>query len=86
MKNAEDALRSGPFLVISGDALTDIDLSALVQAHKENGALVTVAGGALARSQGSQTLFVVAGCVGLAACVWAWAVGLGSLRVDDAVQ
>jgi len=45
-----------------------------------------VAGGALARSQGSQTLFVVAGCVGLAACVWAWAVGLGSLRVDDAVQ
>jgi len=45
-----------------------------------------VAGGALARSQGSQTLFVVAGCVGLAACLWAWAVGLGSLRVDDAVQ
>ena len=45
-----------------------------------------VAGGALARSQGSQTLFVVAGCVGLATCLWAWAVGLGSLRVDDAVQ
>jgi threonine dehydrogenase-like Zn-dependent dehydrogenase len=45
-----------------------------------------VAGGALARSQGSQTLFVVAGCVGLAACAWAFAVGLGSLRVDDVVQ
>ncbi|HEY4852726.1 MAG TPA: mannose-1-phosphate guanyltransferase [Streptosporangiaceae bacterium] len=43
VKNAEDALRDTPFLVISGDALTDIDLSALVQAHKENGALVTVA-------------------------------------------
>jgi mannose-1-phosphate guanylyltransferase / phosphomannomutase len=42
VKNAEDALRSGPFLVISGDALTDIDLSALVRYHKENGALVTV--------------------------------------------
>ena len=45
-----------------------------------------VAGGALARAEGSETLFVVAGCVGLAACLWAWAVGLGSLRVDDAVQ
>ena len=28
VKHAEDALRDGPFLVISGDALTDIDLSA----------------------------------------------------------
>ena len=45
-----------------------------------------VAGGALARSQGSETLFVVAACVGLAACLWAWLVGLGSLRVEDAVQ
>src|ERR1039457_6046693 len=43
VKNAEDAPDDTPFLVISGDALTDIDLSALVQAHKENGALVTVA-------------------------------------------
>jgi mannose-1-phosphate guanylyltransferase/phosphomannomutase len=43
VKNAEDALRDTPFLVISGDALTDIDLSALLQAHKESGALVTVA-------------------------------------------
>lgn len=45
-----------------------------------------VAGGALARTDGSETLFVVAACVGLAACVWAWAVGLGSLRVDDVVE
>src|SRR5215472_3870868 len=43
VKNAEDALRDGPFLVISGDALTDIDLSDLVRFHKDNGALVTVA-------------------------------------------
>ena len=42
VKNAEDALRDEPFLVISGDALTDIDLTAMVRAHKENGALVTV--------------------------------------------
>src|SRR5260370_15232931 len=42
VKNAEDVLQSGPFLVISGDALTDIDLSALVAYHKKQGALVTV--------------------------------------------
>jgi len=42
VKNAEDALRDEPFLVISGDALTDIDLSDLVRFHKDNGALVTV--------------------------------------------
>jgi mannose-1-phosphate guanylyltransferase/phosphomannomutase len=43
VKNAEAALRDSPFLVISGDALTDIDLSDLVRFHKDNGALVTVA-------------------------------------------
>ena len=42
VKNAEDALRDGPFVVISGDALTDIDLSAMVRSHKKNGALVTI--------------------------------------------
>ncbi len=42
VKNAEDALRDAPFLVISGDALTDIDLSALVAFHHERGAMVTV--------------------------------------------
>ncbi|MCU1449514.1 MAG: transporter [Acidimicrobiales bacterium] len=45
-----------------------------------------VAGGALARSEGSQVLFVVAACVGLTTSLWAWLVGLGSLRVEDAVQ
>ena len=42
VKNAEDALRDDSFLVISGDALTDIDLGAVVAAHKARGALVTV--------------------------------------------
>jgi mannose-1-phosphate guanylyltransferase / phosphomannomutase len=42
VKNAEDALRDEPFLVISGDALTDIDLSEMIRFHKDSGALVTV--------------------------------------------
>src|SRR6202161_3349854 len=42
VKNAEDGLRDGPFLLISGDALTDMDLTELVRFHKDNGALVTV--------------------------------------------
>ncbi len=42
VKNAEDALRDEPFLVISGDALTDLDLSTLVAFHTDNDALVTV--------------------------------------------
>ncbi len=42
VKNAEDALRDEQFVVISGDALTDIDLSAMVRSHKKNGALVTI--------------------------------------------
>ena len=42
VQNAGDALHDEPFLVISGDALTDIDLSAMVRAHRQTGALVTV--------------------------------------------
>ncbi len=42
VKNAEEALRDESFLVISGDALTDFDLTALTDFHHENGALVTV--------------------------------------------
>jgi mannose-1-phosphate guanylyltransferase/phosphomannomutase len=38
---AEDALDE-PFLVISGDALSDIDLAALVRFHQEKEALVTI--------------------------------------------
>ena len=43
VRNAGDALRSDPFLVISGDALTDFDLTALVAYHRKKGALVTAA-------------------------------------------
>ncbi|SOD64062.1 mannose-1-phosphate guanylyltransferase / phosphomannomutase [Streptomyces zhaozhouensis] len=42
VKNAEEALRDDSFLVISGDALTDFDLSDLIRFHRERGALVTV--------------------------------------------
>ncbi len=42
VKNAEAALRHSPFLVISGDALTDIDLSALIAQHRDTEAMVTV--------------------------------------------
>ncbi|HVE64926.1 MAG TPA: mannose-1-phosphate guanyltransferase [Mycobacteriales bacterium] len=42
VKNAEEALRDSPFLVISGDALTDADLGAMVDFHRAQGALVTV--------------------------------------------
>jgi mannose-1-phosphate guanylyltransferase / phosphomannomutase len=42
VKNAEDALNDDTFLVISGDALTDIDLSKLVAYHRDRDALVTV--------------------------------------------
>ncbi len=42
VKNAEDALRDDTFLVISGDALTDMDLSEMIRFHRDNGALVTV--------------------------------------------
>ncbi|MFC4907282.1 sugar phosphate nucleotidyltransferase [Actinomadura gamaensis] len=42
VKNAAEALRDDRFLVISGDALTDIDLTDMVRFHEENGALVTI--------------------------------------------
>lgn len=42
VKNAEELLTE-TFLVISGDALTDIDLSEVVRFHREKGAAVTIA-------------------------------------------
>ena len=42
VKNAEALLRDDTFLVISGDALTDFDLTDLVKFHHDKGALVTV--------------------------------------------
>ncbi|MCG5213717.1 mannose-1-phosphate guanyltransferase [Streptosporangium sp. KLBMP 9127] len=42
VKNAADKLRDDRFLVISGDALTDIDLTDMIRFHRDNGALVTI--------------------------------------------
>jgi mannose-1-phosphate guanylyltransferase/phosphomannomutase len=42
VKNAEDALKDDTFLVISGDALTDMDLTEMMRFHEDSGALVTV--------------------------------------------
>ncbi|MEZ5116764.1 MAG: sugar phosphate nucleotidyltransferase [Candidatus Nanopelagicales bacterium] len=42
VRNAAAALRDDTFLVMSGDALTDVDLTALTDFHRERGALVTV--------------------------------------------
>jgi mannose-1-phosphate guanylyltransferase / phosphomannomutase len=42
VKNAENLLNDGTFLVISGDALTDFDLTDLMKFHRDKGALVTV--------------------------------------------
>ncbi len=43
VKNAEALLGGESFLVISGDALTDIDLTAVIDFHREKGAAVTIA-------------------------------------------
>jgi mannose-1-phosphate guanylyltransferase / phosphomannomutase len=44
VKNAEALLVDhGPFLVISGDALTDFDLTALTRYHRDRGAALTMA-------------------------------------------
>jgi NDP-sugar pyrophosphorylase family protein len=41
--NFRGFLADGTFVVVSGDALTDIDLTAFVAAHKENGGIGTMA-------------------------------------------
>lgn len=43
VKHAQIHLNDRPFLVISGDIVTDIDLSQVVQFHREKGALATLA-------------------------------------------
>jgi len=43
VRNCADVLAGGTFLVISGDALTDIDLDALVRRHRDAGAVATIA-------------------------------------------
>src|SRR5690606_30661493 len=42
VKNAAGRLRDDRFLVISGDALTDIDLTDMIRFHRDSGALVTI--------------------------------------------
>jgi mannose-1-phosphate guanylyltransferase len=43
VKKNEEFLGAGTFLVMSGDALTDIDLTGLVAAHRRNGSMATLA-------------------------------------------
>jgi mannose-1-phosphate guanylyltransferase len=43
IKNAEDLLDGGAFLVLNGDILTDLDLGAMAAAHRRAGARGTVA-------------------------------------------
>ena len=43
VRNCADLLGDETFLVISGDALTDIDLRALLASHRERGAFATLA-------------------------------------------
>ncbi|MEN6430946.1 MAG: sugar phosphate nucleotidyltransferase [Coriobacteriales bacterium] len=42
VRNAKDALSGEPFLVISGDALTDIDLGKVIDFHHSHGGPVTI--------------------------------------------
>ncbi|MBS1868996.1 MAG: NDP-sugar synthase [Actinobacteria bacterium] len=43
VRNCADFLDGGPFLIISGDALTDIDLTKFVERHKQAGGIGTLA-------------------------------------------
>jgi len=42
VKNVEDLLGEEPVIVCNGDILTDLDISALVEYHREKGAAVTI--------------------------------------------
>ncbi len=43
VKMAEELLGGGTFVIISGDAMTDVDLTALVDAHRRAGNVATIA-------------------------------------------
>jgi mannose-1-phosphate guanylyltransferase/mannose-1-phosphate guanylyltransferase/phosphomannomutase len=43
VRNCADFLTDGPFLIISGDALTDIDLARFAARHREAGGVATLA-------------------------------------------
>jgi len=42
IKNAEESLDGGPFLIVSGDALTDCDFRQAVEFHRAKGAIATL--------------------------------------------
>jgi mannose-1-phosphate guanylyltransferase len=42
IKNAEEYLNEGPFVATNGDVLTGIDLTEIIEAHMESGALATI--------------------------------------------
>ncbi len=42
VKQAEEHLRDDAFVIVSGDALTDIDLTRAIQFHKDKGSLATI--------------------------------------------
>ena len=42
VKNAEEHLKGEPFVIVSGDALTDLDLGKAVAFHREKGAVATL--------------------------------------------
>jgi mannose-1-phosphate guanylyltransferase len=42
IKNAEEYLDEGPFIVTNGDLLTRIDLTEVIQAHLDSGVLATI--------------------------------------------
>ncbi len=42
VKQAEEHLRDGTFLIISGDALTDVNLQPAIEFHREKGAMATL--------------------------------------------
>ncbi len=42
VKNAEAALQGEPFVIVSGDALTDLDLGKAIAFHREKGAVATL--------------------------------------------
>ena len=42
VKQAEDLLKDGTFFIVSGDALTDCDLTKAVEFHRQKGALATL--------------------------------------------
>jgi mannose-1-phosphate guanylyltransferase len=42
IKNAENLLKEGPFVVTNGDVLTGLDFKDVVRAHQDSGALATI--------------------------------------------